>query len=84
MCFEGAGFVVKIFSVMVSLLGDVKDGANMGVSPQFSVKKKKSILICRVMRYIACRGSGIHQRRFKLVFHLRLLHVSPISESEIR
>lgn len=26
MCFEGAGFVVKIFSVMVSLLRDVKDG----------------------------------------------------------
>lgn len=73
------------------LLGDVMDSVKRGgrrgeagFPPQFSAEKKMSILIFRVARYIACRGSGIHQRRFKLVLHLRLLHVSPISESEIR
>lgn len=87
---EGAGFVVKIFSLMVSLLGDVMEGekrrwGGRGLfSPQFSSKKNRSILICGVVRYIACRGSGTHQRHFKLVLHLRLLHVSPIGESEIR
>lgn len=42
---EAAGFVVKIFSVMVFLLGEVKDGVKEGFFPLNSLRQRRSVLI---------------------------------------
>lgn len=95
-CFWGRrrrGFVVKINQCddFFFLLRELRDGVKWGIDcppppgrQRPSNKEKSILLICRGVRYTARRGSGIDQRRFKLILHLRLLHVSHICKSKIR
>lgn len=86
---EKATFVVKIISVTIFSFEGGEGWCERGILPpppsSTSCEQRKSILlIYRGVRYTARRGSGIDQRRFKLILHLRLIHVSQICESKIR